>query len=382
MMKAPIKYIALTVFLLITQALTAMESPFDFKVKFSDTVKFKDWQLDQNIIDTFEFEGWVHWTENTELYARLKLDNFSESFGGILFGSTLDQRYGMSNDQLLDKSYVRTNLLKETGRESAPDLLLLAGYNAGGVLHEEWTAFDFENYRLGGIQGVVLQGDYQIWQQLYITGAFNPALGSSNLVWTGINDAKSSYPDILTAFSWRTEAGWAELYWDSYANSNASFQGSDLQVLGGASYYELDFPGSVQIRISDRLEYGFNRSASRKDHMRLAMAGGVQLPLLYGLSSNLSFNGFYLDRHEMNLGMDNELMVTETLGTFLALGGIRLGDDPDFVYEAGLSGHFNFLSLYIGYSDHKGGNEGWFSGAFDTTRESEASFFFRLDVEY
>ena len=387
-MKCTTFHRSLSVLLLITAALLlpvyiyAEESPYEYSVRFSDTMKIADFHLEHNIIDTFEFEGTLYWTDHTELHARLKLDNWSESVGGILFGTVLDQRYGMSHSEIFDKSYIRSSILDEIGIEGAPDLVILGGYNAGGVLHEEWTAFDFENYRLAGIRGVVLQSDIGVWKNLYLTAAFNPALGSSNTVWKGINGALSDKADILTALSWRSDSWWTEVYWDSYSNSDASLQGSVLSVFGLSSYWSSNPSDNINLKLSERIEYGLNESNSGKDHLRYALAAGFDIQLLHGLSSNLSFNGFFLDRKEMNLGWDTELMITEYLGTILALGGIRLANSPDFVYEAGISGHFNYLNLYFGYSDHKEGNEGWFSGAFDTTRNSGGAAFIRLDVEY
>jgi hypothetical protein len=377
----PILLLILTA-LFLPAALSAEESPYEYRVLFSDTMKINDFNLEHNIIDTFEFEGTVHWTENTELYGRIKLDNWSDSVGGILFGSEIDQRYGMSHSEIIDKIYIRSMILEEIGIEGAPYLEILGGYNAGGVLHEEWTAFDFENYRLAGIGGVVFQSDVAVWKDLYLTTSFNPAFGSSNPVWKGINGALSDDVDLLAALSWRSDSWWTELYWDSYSNSNASNQGSDLSVFGASAYLNTKLGKNTDIKLSERLEYGLNSSSSGKDHMRYSLAAGLDVKLLKGLKSNVSFNGFFLDRKEMNLGWDTELMVTDSLGAIAALGGIRLADDPDFIYEIGVSGHYNYLSLYFGYSDHKGGNEGWFSGAFDTTRNSNEGVFLRLDVEY
>lgn len=383
----PILFLILSALILVAAlfvpaTLTADESPYEYKVRFSDTMKINNFNLEQNIIDTFVFEGTVHWTENTELYGRIKLDNWSDSIGGILFGTDTDQRYGMSHSELIDKSYIRSRVLKEIGIEGAPELEIMGGYNAGGVLHEEWTAFDFENYRMAGIRGVVFQTDIAVWKNLYLTTAFNPAFGSSNVVWEGINGAISDDVDLLAALSWRSDLWWTEFYWDSYSNSNASLQGSDLSVFGASAFLNTKLGNNTELKLNERLEYGLNKNNSGKDHMRYSLAAGIEMMLINGLRSNLSFNGFFLDRMEMNLGWDTELMLTENLGVITALGGIRLADDPDFIYEIGVSGHYEYLSLYFGYSDHKGGNEGWFSGAFDTTRSSNEGIFLRLDVEY
>lgn len=366
--------------LLVPMVLSAEESPYTYSVLFSDTMKINNFDLEHNIIDTFEFAGTVHWTEYTELYARIKLDNWSDSVGGALFGTEIDQRYGMYHSEIIDTTYISSMILEEIGIAGAPYLEILGGYNAGGVLHEEWTAFDFENYRLAGIGGVVIQGDVALWEDLYITAAFNPAFGSNNNIWNGINGALSDKLDLLAALSWRRDSWWTQIYWDSYSKSDASRHVSDLSLFGASSYLSTKLGKSVDIKLSERLEYGLNSSG--KDHMRVSFATGLDAKLLKGLKSNLSFNGFFLDRQEMNLGWDTELMVVKSFGVIGALGGIRLASDPDFIYEIGVSGHYNYLSLYFGYSDHKGGNEGWFSGAFDTTPDSNEGFFLRLNVEY
>lgn len=364
------------------ELLTGQESPYIFTVRFSDTAKFNNLNLEQNIIDTFEFEGTLHWTEFTELYGRLKLDNWSDSVGGMLFGSITDQRYGMNHQMILDKSYISSRILDEAGVDSPIDLLILGGVNAGGVLNEEWTAFNFENYRLGGIYGAVVQTDIGIYKDLYMTGAFNPAFGIDDLTWRGVNGAASEHPDILTGLSWRSDKWWTELYWDSYANSDAAGRGSDLSILGSGFYWHSETKSGMEIRFLERLEYGIPLGSSGEDHLRYGTAFGVDHPFLYGLKSNLSFNGFFLDRQDMNLGWDCEMLFTESMGLILAVGGISLNDDPSLVYEVGLSGRYSFLSLFFGYSDHQGGNDGWFSGAFDTTPDSEEGIFLRLDVEY
>ena len=158
----------------------------------------------------------------------------------------------------------------------------------------------------------------------------------------------------------------------------------DMTFLGTGGAWEKRWDEDYLLRTFDRLEYGFSKTGN-DDHLRYMAAIGLEAPLLHGVRSNLSFSGFFLDRQDINVGWDNELMITESLGIIGALGGIRLANsalDPAFVYEAGLSGHLNYLTIYAGYSDHKGGSEGWFSGAFDTTPYSQGGLFFRLEVHY
>ncbi len=90
---------------------TSQYSPFEYRVRFSDTMKFDGVNLSGNIIDSFEFEGIVHWTEYTKLHARIKLDNWSDLGGGIVFGSGVDQRYGMNYGQVIDKAYIKQDPL-------------------------------------------------------------------------------------------------------------------------------------------------------------------------------------------------------------------------------------------------------------------------------
>ncbi len=267
--------------------------------------------------------------------------------------------------------------------ENSLDFEIQAGLNAGGLENEEWTRFNFENYRLGGVSGVALQSDLALRENLYLKLVFNPALGSSIPAWNGINASQTDYPDILAALSWRSGGWWSEIYWDSSANTDAELRGNSLSVAGIGTFWRRDMGRGFAIKAIERLEYGFAYKENSEDHLRYMLAAGLQAPLLKGFETNISFNGFFIDRTEMNIGWDSELMVTGNLGLILALGGIKLGtDDPDFVYEGGISGHFSYLSLYFGYSDHRGGNEGWFSEAFDSTRDSGGGLFLRLDIQY
>lgn len=354
---------------------------FTSGVYFSGSLKVNNTGVEAFIIDKFLFEGTLHWTEYTTLYARARIDNSQGQNSTVIFGSNVDQRYGEHNPVVFDVLYVKSRLSGEIGWDGPISLDLLVGSNSGGTLNQSWTRFNFENYRLSGIDGATVRVDIGYNDRFFLDLAVNPAFGTSNTVWRGITGTVSDGVDFLAAASMRYESFWVEIYWDSYANSVAFNQGTELSLFGIGGWWGPVSLQNLHYQLFGRLEYGLSKVGTKDDHLRFGAATGLVLPVLSGLDLNFSINGYFIDRNEVNLGFDTELLFIKQVGLFAAFGGIKILEDPQFVYEVGVGGHLAFLDIYVGYSDHKGGNEGWFKGAFDTTQNTNNGFFFRLVVD-
>lgn len=379
------RLISVYVFFLMVFSLGAEETvtlPYFTKgVYFSDTLKLNKGGVEANIIDRFLFEGALHWTEFTTLYARARIDNSKGSTSSVLFGSNVDQRYGEHNQVILDVLYIDSLLSGELGWDGPISLNLLTGNNSGGTLDSSWTRYNFENYRLSGIGGATIQVDLGYNNLFFLNVAVNPGFGTENAVWQGITGAVSDGVDFLAAASMRSEYYWAELYWDSYANSVAFNHGTELSLFGIGGWWGPSGLQNLNFQFTGRLEYGLAKLSSKENHLRYNAAAGLVIPILSGLDLNFSTNGYFIDRNEMNFGLDAEILFIKQLGLIAAFGGIKILTDPKFVYEVGVSGHLAFIDLYMGYSDKNGGNEGWFSGAFDTTQNTNNGFFLRFVVD-
>lgn len=378
--------------------LFAESSVFNSGLIIRDSLKIDNDGNAYNQVDELGFTLEANISEYSRFAARLELNFLKGTNSGwtdTAFGF-IEYDGGFNRNMF----YVESDVLQEIGLDPSVPLNLKFGYGSSQeVLRFEHTRYGFEHSTTSGIDGLNFRTQLQFGDNYSISAAINPASFSSEDI---------SMPDCFAAFNMESDfrgSSWGslihftsssmQLFYDSYANLQNNRNYTDINTamtLGIGGTLLLNFAG-IDIFGFGMTEYFLMYDRDNDDIMQAEWAAGFEIPLLAGMTANLSgSNGMVLSSSAegsfMNFGLDVQSMLNEYFGLIGAIAGIGILDTPGLSYEAGVCLELGPFSLFSGYSDHNSGAAaGYTKGAFDKTEINDdeiigAGFFLTLEIEY
>lgn len=364
----------------------------------TDSLKVENDGSAYNAVDQLGFTLEAELSEHSRFEARVELN----SLKGINAAWTDGQDGFSDNENSFNRTMfsVDSDVLQEIGLDPGIGLNLKFGYGTGQeLLRFEHTRFRFEHSITSGIDGFNLRSRLVFADNYTLSAAVNPASFSSNDV---------SVPDCFTAFylendhrgiSWgpliHFTSSSMQLFYDSYANldDNPVYSDPDMAMtLGVGGTLLLSFAG-IDIFGFGMTEYFLMYDRNCDDIMQAEWAAGFEIPLLAGMTANLSgSNGMILSKSGegsfMNFGLDVQSMLNEHFGLIGAAAALGILDTPGISYEAGICLDLGLFTVFTGYSDHNSGaSVKYTKGAFDKTELQgddviDGGFFLTIEAIY
>lgn len=372
----------------------------DFKVGavVRDSLKIENDGSAYNQVDELGIALDAEFTDFSRFAARLEL-NFLKGTNAA-WTDTASGFIDLDDGYNRNMFYFESDVLQESGFDTSIPLNIKFGYGSSQeVVRFEHTRYRFEHSTTSGIDGFNLRTRLQLGENYSLIAAMNPASFSSEEI---------SVPDCFGAFYMENDhrgSSWGplihftsssmQLFYDSYANlqNNRIYRDTNTSMtLGIGGTLLLNFAG-IDIFGFGMTEYFLMYDRKNDDIMQAEWAAGFDIPLLAGMTANLSgSNGMILsstgEGSFMNFGLDVQSMLTENFGLIAAVAGIGILDTPGLSYEAGVCLDLGPFSFYTGYSDHNtGAAAGYTKGAFDKTEIYDegvigGGFFLTLEAEY
>lgn len=367
-------------------------------VVLRDSLKVENDGTAYNLADELGFLLNTEFSEHSRFETRLEL-NFLKGYNAAWTDSP-EGFFDLENDFNRTMFSLESDILQEAGLDPAVTLNLKFGYGSSQeILRLEHTRYRFEHSTTSGIDGFNFRSRLQFSDNYYLTTAVNPASFSSNDI---------SVPDCFGSFylendhkgiSWGSlihfTSSSMQIFYDSYANLNNNRIYSDpdtAMTLGVGGTLLLSFAG-IDILGFGMTEYFLMYDRNNDDIMQAEWAAGFEIPLLAGLTANLSgSNGMVLSKSGegsyMNFGLDLQNMLNDYFGVIAAVAGIGILDTPGVSYEAGLCLELGHFALFAGYSDHNtGASAKYTKGAFDKTEVLGdeiigGGYFLTIEAEY
>ncbi|MBF9017935.1 MULTISPECIES: hypothetical protein [unclassified Oceanispirochaeta] len=363
-----------------------------------DSLKIENDGSAYNLADELGFTVEVAFTEYSRFAARLEL-NPLKGYNAAWTDSP-SGFFELEDDFNRTMFYLESDVLQESGLNPSVPLNLKFGYGSSQeVLRFEHTRYRFEHSTTSGIDGFNFRTRLQFGENYYLTAAVNPASFSFEDI---------SVPDCFGAFylendhrgiSWGSlihfTSSSMQLFYDSHSNleNNRIYSDPDsAMTLGIGGTLLLSFAG-IDIFGFGMTEYFLMYDRDSDDIMQAEWAAGFEIPLLAGMTANLSgSNGMILsstgEGSFMNFGLDVQSMMNKYFGLIGAVAGLGILDSPGLSYEAGFCLELGPFSLYSGYSDHNtGAPAAYTKGAFDKTEilgdeVIGGGFFLSIEAEY